>query len=120
MTSQVLNVYIYYFIFLANANCVKYKIPSNFYGSPEVFSGYSSEQQQYIDAFSLHPDHVLISGTIHEVEHGLQTSQEIGKASLKSSLYVTSCEFLEYIQCTCIYTYKFHEKYFEYFNYGSL
>ena len=54
------------------------EIPSNFYGSSEVFSGYLSEQQQYIDAFSLHPDHVLISGTIKDVEYGLERTQETG------------------------------------------
>ena len=51
------------------------KIPSNFYGSSEVFSGYLSEQQQYIEAFSLHPDHVLISGSIENVEYLLETIQ---------------------------------------------
>ena len=78
------------------------EIPSNFFGSSEVFSGYSSEQQQYIDAFSLHPDYVLISGTIQEVEHELETTRQTGKATFKSSLYVISCELLEYIY---MYTY---------------
>ena len=43
------------------------------------FSGYLSEQQQYIDAFSLHPDHVLMSGSIQEVEHQLEVFHPKGK-----------------------------------------
>ena len=74
MTSQVLIVCINCVIFLAYGNCVKYETPSNFYGSSEVISGYLSEQQQYIDAFSLHPGHNLILGTIENVEYQLDST----------------------------------------------
>ena len=65
------------------------QIPSNFYGSSEVFSGYLSEQQQYIDAFTLHPDHVLISGTIQEIENDLRLSNQTG------ILFLLSCVKLQ-------------------------
>ena len=82
------------FSLLHHGSHCKHEIPSNFYGSSEVFSGYLSEQQQYVDAFSLHPDHVLISGSIQEVEHGLATSQDTGKSCYAWPLFVGQREFV--------------------------
>ena len=56
-----------------------------------------SEQQQYIDAFSLHPDHVLISGSIQEVEHGLETSQNTGKTCYDEQLFKGRGEFVSHL-----------------------
>ena len=54
-------------------------VPSNFYGSPEVFSGYLSNTEVFIEAFTLHDDHVSISGSTQEVEHALETINTKGK-----------------------------------------
>ena len=54
-------------------------IPSNFFGSPEVFSGYLSNQEDFIEAFTLPEDHVTIAGTVHEVEQALATMDTSGK-----------------------------------------
>ena len=47
-------------------------VPSNFYGSPEVFSGYLSDQEKYVDAFTMSEDHVHVFGSIPDVEHQLE------------------------------------------------
>ena len=54
------------------------QIPSNFYGSPEVYSGYLSNSDVFIDAFTLQDDHVSISGSIPEVERALATWKNTG------------------------------------------
>ena len=54
-------------------------VPSNFYGSPEVFSGYLSNSEVFIESFTLHDDHINISGSTREVEYGLQTINTKGK-----------------------------------------
>ena len=57
---------------------IQKEIPSNFFGSPEVFSGYLSNQEDFIEAFTLHDDHVTIAGTIREVEQVLATLDTSG------------------------------------------
>ena len=85
---QYFSVFVVFLLLDQSVN-QKHEIPSNFFGSLEVFSGYASGQQQYIDAFSLHPDHVLISGTIKDVESYLQTALDTGTPVLYT--------------CTCLY-----------------
>ena len=65
--------------FLCWSSAFQTEVPSNFYGSPEVFSGYLSNSEVFIEAFTLHDDHVSISGSTHEVEHALETIDTKGK-----------------------------------------
>ena len=59
-------------------NASQNKNPSNFYGSPEVYSGYLSNSEMFIDAFTLNDDHVAIDGSAQEVEHALETINATG------------------------------------------
>ena len=59
-------------------NASKNKVPSNFYGSPEVYSGYLSNSEMFIDAFTLNDDHVDIIGSTQEVEQALDTINATG------------------------------------------
>ena len=54
-------------------------VPSNFYGSPEVFSGYLSNSDVFIEAFTLNDNHVNICGSTPEVEHTLETIDTAGE-----------------------------------------
>ena len=59
--------------------CFSYSVPENFYGSSEVFSGYLTNRAQYEDAFTMHENHVLISGDINSTENQLALSDKTGK-----------------------------------------
>ena len=59
-------------------NASQNKVPSNFYGSPEVYSGYLSNSEMFINAFTLNDDHVAIVGSAQEVEHALETINATG------------------------------------------
>ena len=63
----------------ARPHAWKIEIPSNYFGSPEVFSGYLTKSELFIDAFTLYDDHLTITGSIPEVEHKLKTTNTIGK-----------------------------------------
>ena len=75
--------------FVCSASSFKSTPPSNFYGSPEVYSGYLSNSETYKDAFTLHDDHVTLSGTIPEVENALASVNTTGTYSAHT--------------CTCTY-----------------
>ena len=56
------------FIFLStllNVN-VAIETPANFYGSPEIFSGYLPNRDRYIDAFTLY-DCLAVDGTATQI-----------------------------------------------------
>ena len=59
-------------------NASQNKVPSNFYGSPEVYSGYLSNSEMFINAFTLNDHHVAIVGSPNEVEHALETINATG------------------------------------------
>ena len=44
------------------AICSATKVPENFSGSPEVFSGYLPDKDKYVEAFSYHDDCKVIEG----------------------------------------------------------
>ena len=62
----------------------QFQIPSNFYGSSEVFSGYLSNSEVFIEAFTLQDDHVSISGSIPEVERALESIDTTGNKNRPS------------------------------------
>ena len=68
-----------FFLTIARLYAWKMEIPSNYFGSPEVFSGYLTKSEPFIDAFTLYDDHVTITGSIPEVEHALKATNTIGK-----------------------------------------
>ena len=68
---NLLNSFIIFGIIVLLANGDKPSIPSNFYGSHEVFSGFLSNFDDVVNAFTLRDDHVSISGSIEEVESKL-------------------------------------------------
>ena len=47
--------------------CAANKIPENFSGSPEVFSGYLPDKDKYVEAFSYHEDCKVIEGNATSV-----------------------------------------------------
>ena len=51
---------------------------TNFFGSQDVFSGYLSESDEYIEAFTLDENHVVISGSIQTIEDHLETEERTG------------------------------------------
>ena len=53
-------------------------IPTNFFGSTEIYSGYLSNIDWFVDAFTLGQDHEQISGSIQEVERQLQSRETQG------------------------------------------
>ena len=53
-------------------------VPLSFYGSSEVFFGYLSNSEEFIQAFTLSDDHITISGSIQEVEHILSNMRTKG------------------------------------------
>ena len=59
-------------------------VPANFYGSPEVFSGYLSNSDHFKEAFTLHDDHFIIAGSTPEVEHALGTVETKSNSDLIS------------------------------------
>ena len=65
--------------FLHLIQAFKIDVPSNFYGSSEVFSGYLSDYEVYVEAFTLHNDHVSISGSTSKVENTLENINSTGK-----------------------------------------
>ena len=65
-------------------NASQNKVPSNFYGSPEVFSGYLSNSDVFIEAFTLNDNHVNICGSTPEVEHTLETIDTAGENNQSS------------------------------------
>ena len=69
--------------------CLNIQIPSNFYGSKEVFSGYLSNSDVIIDAYSLNNDHVTVSGLVIDVERKLASIDTKGKF-VKTKLYKQS------------------------------
>ena len=60
-------------------------IPTNFFGSTEIYSGYLSNSDWFVDAFTLGQDHPQISGSIQEVERELQSRETQGKFVRKLS-----------------------------------
>ena len=66
-------------LFLCETKSFQPNVPPNFYGSPEVFSGYLSYSEVFIEAFTLQDDHVSISGRIPKVEHELDSMENAGK-----------------------------------------
>ena len=72
---RLLSIYI---CMLNFTNASQNKVPSNFYGSPEVYSGYLSNSEMFIDAFTLNDNHVAIVGSAQEVEHALGTINATG------------------------------------------
>ena len=54
------------------------KVPANFYGSKEVLSGYLSNSDIIVEAYSLHPDYVVVCGSVQEVERQLATIDTAG------------------------------------------
>ena len=79
MKMHQLSIFIFIFCtHLSQVSLFKSTPPSNFYGSPEVYSGYLSNGETYKDAFTLHDDHVTLSGTIPEVENALATVNTTG------------------------------------------
>ena len=60
-------------------NAFQLDIPSNFYGSSEVFSGYLSNNEVFIEAFTLHDDHLSMSGSTTEVTNALENFDTLGK-----------------------------------------
>ena len=64
---------IYHFVLCISVVLHSFQIdvPSNFHGSSEVFSGYLSNSEKFIEAFTLHDDHVSISGSVREVEFAI-------------------------------------------------
>ena len=62
------------------------QVPSNFYGSPEVYSGYLSNAEQYKEAFTM-PDAdgkntLYIRGNETEIELQLATNETKGNTKL--------------------------------------
>ena len=68
-----------FLLLIARLHAWKIEIPWNYFGSPEVFSGYLTKSESFIDAFTLYDDHLTITGSIPEVEHALKTTNTIGK-----------------------------------------
>ena len=60
-------------------NAFQFNIPSNFYGSSEVYSGYLANSEVFMEAFTLHDDHVSISGSTAEVTNALEKFDTTGK-----------------------------------------
>ena len=58
--------------------CLGFDIPTNFYGSPEIFSGYLPNQDQYVEAFTLHKDCLTIKGTSHEISRKMASTNPQG------------------------------------------
>lgn len=56
----------------------EYNVPSNFYGSPEVFSGFLSDQNEYIEAFTLKEDARIIEGNCTSVNEQLDSIETSG------------------------------------------
>ena len=89
------------FLMITRLYAWKIEIPWNYFGSPEVFSGYLTKSEPFIDAFTLYDDHLTITGSIPEVEHALKTTNRIGKhqltfknsirAALNSDLFTLIC-----------------------------
>ena len=69
--------------------CSKIDVPSNFYGSPEVFSGYLSNSKWFVEAFTLHDDALKITGDKFEIEDELKNTPHTGKNfyGAKSNLF---------------------------------
>ena len=69
--------------------CSKIDVPSNFYGSPEVFSGYLPNSEWFVDAFTLHDDSLKIIGDRYEIEDELKNTPHTGKIvyGAKSNLF---------------------------------
>ena len=59
--------------------CSKIDVPSNFYGSPEVFSGYLPNSEWFVEAFTFHDDTLEIFGTENEVDSELNETPYTGK-----------------------------------------
>ena len=57
---------------VAHMTSFKIDVPSNFFGSPEVFSGFLSDSDTFKRAFTLDDNHVTASGSIPEVEEQLR------------------------------------------------
>ena len=59
--------------------CCGIKIPGNFYGSPEVLSGYLPNSDEYVEAFSLQEDCLTIKGNSRQVSKLIGSADPQGK-----------------------------------------
>ena len=59
--------------------CSKIGVPSNFYGSPEVFSGYLPNSEWFADAFTLSDDALKIYGSVFDISDKLHNVTSTGK-----------------------------------------
>ena len=66
------------------AICSATKVPENFSGSPEVFSGYLPDKDKYVEAFSYHQDCKVIEGAAALVSEDLSQLNSKGKYSTVS------------------------------------
>ena len=60
----VLLKFLYLALSIKSEFCSKIEVPSNFYGSPEVFSGYLPVREWFVEAFTLHEDVLKIAGNV--------------------------------------------------------
>ena len=58
--------------------CTGIETPTNFYGSPEIFSGYLPDGDRYVEAFSLHDDCFVVEGSSQQVFKALMSSHPEG------------------------------------------
>lgn len=73
-----LQIFIAIFFMFCLISGYEYEVPSNFYGSPEVYSGFLSDQEEYIEAFTLKKDAWRIQGTVASINKQLSLMKAYG------------------------------------------
>ena len=79
----VLLKFLYLALSIKSEFCSKIEVPSNFYGSPEVFSGYLSNSDWFVEAFTFHDGVLKVNGSGTDIDIDLNETPHTGIKQLE-------------------------------------